>query len=449
MRAFILAIALVAAICNADANYDAMFVTYKQKFNRHYSSASEEAQRRAIFETNMRSAAELEKTNPHARFGMNEYTDVDAKEFKSTHHNADFSKVLKNRKPIEYTAVQASTGIDWRTKGAVTHVKNQLQCGGCWSFSTTGNIEGQWFLAGHKLVSLSEQELLSCDLTGGDQGCGGGLMDYAFEWLVSAKNGIIETAASYPFVSGSGTAPACNQQGRVNGAQITGHHDLPASESSIAAYCAANGPVSIGVDAASFQTYSGGVLSNCIDGQLDHAVLIVGFSDTSSPPYWIIKNSWGPSWGEQGYIRVEKGTGQCGLQKAASSSLVTKNGPPVPTGGPTPPSPPSPATPAPFNPPTPPTPPTPTGKNYTVEICSDNQCSQCQKYNFPQGDCIDESFNGDSFSATCYDLGFKLDVNTYVGSEKCSGTPSNQKIMADTCYENVDKKTYLKFKCPF
>jgi C1A family cysteine protease len=330
-----------------DRDFDADFAKYKSKFLKSYASAAEEAVARKAYEENMQWAAELKSRNPHATFGETAYTDFPRASFKATHHNANFSQHMKNRKPIQYrvhTQGQA-TAIDWRARGAVTGVKNQQQCGGCWSFSTTGNIEGQWFLAGNPLTSLSEQELLSCDTTGGNNGCDGGLMDYAFQWLINSQQGTIVTASSYPFVSGDGAVPSCSLSGTTPGATISSYNDLAQDESQIAAYVYDNGPVSIGVDAASFQTYTGGILTDCQyngPNSLDHAVLIVGYDDTVSVPYWIVKNQWGTSWGESGYIRLAKGSNQCGLADAATSSIVSASsaGRRFPVNPPLPPTPP-------------------------------------------------------------------------------------------------------------
>jgi cathepsin F/cysteine peptidase B len=219
--------------------------------------------------------------------------------------------------------VKAATGssIDWREKGAVTAVKNQGQCGSCWAFSSTGSIEAQWFLAGHPLVSVSEQELVSCDKT--DSGCDGGLMDNAWTWLVEKEKGEIATEASYPYVSGNGDVPRCELP-KTTGATISGHEDLPTNEDQMATWMLTNGPISIAVDATSWQTYTSGIMTNCISTQVDHGVLAVGFDDNNEPPYWIIKNSWAADWGEKGYIRVKKGANECLITTVPCSSKVTK-----------------------------------------------------------------------------------------------------------------------------
>jgi cysteine peptidase B len=300
---------------------------YKQQFGKKYATPEEESRREVTFQTNMRRAAELAKRNPLAAFGANEYTDMSADEFK-VYHNADryfkgYAAKRSGAKLTSFTAEQDAarpTSVDWRSKGAVTYVKNQGQCGSCWSFSTTGNIEGQWFLAGNKLVALSEQEFVSCDTI--DSGCNGGLMDNAFTWVVQSRGGWVTLESAYPYVSGAGQVPACSISGKPKVAQITGHQDFQNSESAMATALSTNGPISIGVDASSWQTYSGGILTDCTSTQVDHGVLLVGYDLSYSTPYWIIKNSWGPSWGEQGFIRVAYGSDQCLITTAPSSSIA-------------------------------------------------------------------------------------------------------------------------------
>ena len=215
--------------------------------------------------------------------------------------------------------------IDWRTKGAVTPVKNQGSCGSCWSFSTTGNIEGQQFIHNKKLTPLSEQMLVSCDKT--DSGCNGGLMDNAFNWLIKNRKGQIVTSAAYPYVSGSGSNPAC-RAGELDkmavGATITSYTHLAKSEDTLAAYVLKTGPIAIALDASSFKSYTSGIMTNCVSSRMNHAVLAVGFNDNNVPPYWIIKNSWGTSWGEKGYIRIAKGSNQCLLNSYSTTAVVKK-----------------------------------------------------------------------------------------------------------------------------
>jgi len=274
----------------------------------------------------MKKAEQLSALNPQATFGASPYADYTEAEFKKYHNAEKHYKAAKadRPKPIvmseEERKVANGEKVDWRQKGAVTPVKNQGQCGSCWSFSTTGGIEGQWFLAGNPLTSLSEQELVSCDTT--DDGCQGGLMQNAFKWLLDNKDGKIVTEDSYPYVSGMGNVPSCDLSGKKFGAQINGQLNVQKTEDDMAAWVYKNGPLSIAVDATSWQTYTGGIMTNCQSTQVDHGVLIVGFDDANSTPYWIVKNSWGPTWGEEGYIRVKKGSDECLITYDPTSSTV-------------------------------------------------------------------------------------------------------------------------------
>jgi C1A family cysteine protease len=328
MRAIAIVLAVLAAAhCVAAARGSHMsWDQWKAHYKRAYTPA-EDARRAAVYDDNMRTAAQLEARNPLAEFGVSPFADLTAAEFKSTYHNGDeyFKAEAERRRTsprpdpsAAHLKAPAVQKIDWRTKGAVTYVKNQAQCGSCWSFSATGNIEGQWFLAGNKLVAVSEQELVSCDTT--DSGCNGGLMDNAFAWLINNRGGWITGENDYPYVSGNGEVPACDLTGKPKRAQIASYHDVETTESAMAAFCAARGPGSIGVVATSFQTYSSGILTHCISQQVDHGVLIVGFDLTYSTPYWIIKNSWAASWGESGYIRVAYGSDQCLITSGPTSS---------------------------------------------------------------------------------------------------------------------------------
>jgi cathepsin F/cysteine peptidase B len=323
MKSVLLLVA-VLAVCTSASLVDE-WKAWKVKYNKTYASAEEEASRLKIFEANTQKAAELQKRNPHARFGGNVYMDMSAKEFKIRHSAEAYFRTdlaLRAKKPA-FTANMSSAApqsFDWRARGAVTGIKNQGQCGSCWSFSTTGNIEGQWAIAGHGLTSLSEQELVSCDTT--DSGCQGGLPTNAFQWLISAQSGQIVTEGTYPYVSGDGYAPPCALGGQTVGAQIAGFRYVTQAEGSMINWLVTYGPISIGVDAETWQTYGGGVMTDCYGTSLDHAVLIVGYDLSASPAYWIVKNQWGTSWGEGGYILLQYGTNQCGITQDPTSAYV-------------------------------------------------------------------------------------------------------------------------------
>jgi len=306
-------------------------------------------------------------------------------------------------------------------------VKNQGDCGSCWSFSTTGGIEGQWFLAGNTLTSLSEQELVSCDTI--DAGCNGGLMDNAFTWLLQANNGSIVTEASYPYVSGNGQVPACSMTGTTFGAQITSYKNIAPehSEATMAAFVLASGPLSIGCYAQTWQSYTGGIVTNCPAQQMDHGVLIVGYDDNNSPPYWIIKNSWGPTWGEAGYIRVQKGTGQCSIGQYQTTSIVNGAGP----------------TPAPAGPTN--APPSPVGSQFVQATCTDAGCQSCTEQKFPTNTCIKR--NHASYIVSCESNGLLIQE---FDSKDCSGASRLQSQPADVCaivFGTFDSASFVTQYC--
>lgn len=324
MKVAILCIALVAVYGRTLRDEIRMFNDFKGVFNKHYSAA-EEATRFTCFSENLK-VIDQRNSKGHEMHGVNQFTDLCADEFRAAFLGLVASNnTLKHSKGTFQAVEGMSTpaAIDWRTKGAVTPVKNQGQCGSCWSFSATGNMEGQWQIAGNTLVGLSEEELVQCSHNGGNAGCQGGLMDNAFDWVVT--NGGIDSEADYPYNSGTGVTGTCQEDKLKNYvAHFTGHQDIAKSETAMEQFVGASGPLAIGVDALSWQFYIGGIMKLCIGKQLDHGVLIVGYDTTHTPPYWIIKNSWGASWGENGYIRVEKGRNECGLTQAASTSIAAK-----------------------------------------------------------------------------------------------------------------------------
>jgi C1A family cysteine protease len=225
-------------------------------------------------------------------------------------------------------------GWDWVEKGAVTKVKDQGQCGSCWSFGTTGDIEGVTFLKTGKLTSLSEQQLVACDKKQ-DQGCNGGLQEDAFVYV---KNTGLTTEANYPYTSGKGKRGYCLEAKIKKPLQkIKGFTQISKTgkgEAGIKDPLTKNGPITIGIDASPMQDYKQGIDSpvncspnkgcGCTADSLDHAVLMVGYGQGqlkgSTVSYWKIKNSWNSDWGEEGYYRIEAGHNKCGLAMDAVHS---------------------------------------------------------------------------------------------------------------------------------
>jgi len=419
-----LVVATVLVLC-ALADTRDEFSAFKAKYNKKYASAAEEARRLGIFEANMKKAALLNKANPLARFGANQFADLSAEEFKVRHNSQDlYAKAVAQQKPVaslysEEDIKGLPSTFDWRSKNAVTAVKDQGQCGSCWSFSTTGNIEGQWAIAKGQLVALSEQQLVSCDTI--DQGCNGGLMNSAFDWLLANTKGGIVSEASYPYVSGGGDAPACDSSKTTYAATINGHQDLPHDENQMAAALVKGGPIAIAVDASAWQLYFGGVMTACGGSALDHGVLLVGYDLTASTPYWIIKNSWNAGWGEGGYIWVAKDSDQCWLTHYPVTSIVNATTPP-------------------------PSPPAPVPKGSFGHIsCDDNNCQTgCEQQIWQQGECV--SYDGVSFTAVCQSNG--LSVTAYYNSLNCTGASQVSVQPVNQCVENDNDFNYYQNVCP-
>jgi C1A family cysteine protease len=210
------------------------------------------------------------------------------------------------------------TSVDWSTKGAVTGVKDQGNCGSCWSFSATGALEGAYEIKYGTLVSFSEQNLVSCDTI--DSACNGGLMDNAFSW--TKTNGGLCTESGYPYTSGTtGQKGACTTTCSKNtGVAPKSFTDVAKNSDSALMTALVQQPVSIAIQAnqPAFQSYKSGVLTGTCGSNLDHGVLAVGYGTwTDGTDYYKVKNSWGTSWGMSGYILIQRGNpqrcGECGI----------------------------------------------------------------------------------------------------------------------------------------
>lgn len=329
---------------NSENGLIRLFDLWLGKHGKLYGSHEEKARRFQIFRTNLDYIhAHNKNSSSRFRLGLNKFADLTNEEFKSRYfgknsrqwrdkrrtelEGAEFRSILKQRVGSQSSSYSTASSLDWRTKGVVTGVKDQGQCGSCWAFSTTGAIEGVNAISTGKLVSLSEQELVDCDAT--NYGCEGGDMDYAFTWVI--KNGGIDTEKDYSY---TGIDSTCNTKKEAKKiVSIDGYTDVDSEDSALLSAVGSR-PVSVGIDgsAMDFQLYSGGIYDgDCSSNpdDIDHAVLVVGYSATNGKDYWIVKNSWGTDWGIDGYFYVLRNTelpyGVCAINAMASYPTKTES----------------------------------------------------------------------------------------------------------------------------
>merc|ERR1711997_130443 len=306
------------------------FKSFKQQFDKRYKTSLEEAIRLKTYEKNVDyiNKHNLEAANGLHTFylGLNEYADLSTEEWELFLLGTDVYEFGVYETENEIIDENLPTSVDWREKGYVTNVKNQGHCGSCWAFSATGSMEGAWFKKSNSLVSLSEQNLVDCDKE--SLGCKGGSMELAFKYVM--KTGGIDTEESYPY---KGVNGHCNYTKDNVGASITSFKNVKSNnEKALQKAVAEVGPVSIGIDASkpSFHLYKEGIYYEkaCSSTHLDHGVLVVGYGEDKdrnkeNGEYWIVKNSWGTTWGMKGYIHMSRNkNNNCGIASDASYPIA-------------------------------------------------------------------------------------------------------------------------------
>jgi len=318
-------LALAAAIKIGEESLSKrQFQEFKRKFNKSYATPEEENLRFNNFRASLIRAAKSQAQNPKARFGVTKFSDLSEEEFARFYRMPNLKNMLASyEKPAEknFSAPAKAnvrgcspdpTNYDWNSCGVVTPVYNQGQCGSCWAFSATETIESYYALGGGSLTELSPEQIVDCDTGGEDQGCNGGFPSGAYQYVEQA--GGMDPLSDYPYTAGEGESGSCQFNAGEVVAKVTGYTSV-SGESGLYQQTSSSsgGPVSVCVDASSWQDYSGGVLTSC-GTDVDHCVQLTGYSNYGqSGSYWLVRNSWGEDWGESGYIWVQIGEDLCAI----------------------------------------------------------------------------------------------------------------------------------------
>ena len=328
MNKFILL--LILSLVSCDDNDQIIYRHFKsfvKKYDKKYSSMEEYLARFKVFRENY--LTNLKNGQQKYDVGITKFSDMTPDEFAKTFLNFKpnanaFHNIEAVR--LKQTNDLAPDAFDWRDKGVVTDVKNQSGCGSCWSFGTTGNLEGLYALKKGVIKTFSEQFLIDCDTQ--DNGCEGGYMINAFDWI--KENGGFMSEEDYPFTGQKGT---CKQDpSKFVDMKVVGYVKLgfplgnllfPCDENEMKEFLYQTGPLAVAINAAPLQYYTGGIIDddNCSNADINHAVTLVGYG-TDSKDYWIVKNSWGKNWGENGYFRIARGKATCGINYYVISATV-------------------------------------------------------------------------------------------------------------------------------
>lgn len=312
---------------------DYTFEKYCQEHGKSYPKPEERKLRQSIFEQRL---AAIKAHNADAskswKQGVNHLTDRTESELKALYKGTQPGLASKRVPSRRVNMAALPTSVDWRSKGIISNVKDQGRCGSCWSFASTENVESYYALKYNNLPVLSEQQILDCtpnpNECGGTGGCGGGTVELAYQ-RIQAMGGL-SSEWTYPYTSYYGDNSQCNVSRVSPVAQLVGYVNLPSNENSMVLnHLATTGPLAITIDASQWSGYEEGVFDGCnqTNPDLDHGVQLVGYgTDPSQGDYWLVRNSWSPQWGENGYIRIRRTTTpRCGLDLKPLDGDACKN----------------------------------------------------------------------------------------------------------------------------
>ncbi|XP_008277709.1 cathepsin O [Stegastes partitus] len=297
------------------------FDSFRAKFHRVYDFSSDEYSRRHLYyqnATERHTYLNTFSTGPQAaKYGINQFSDLSQKEFRDL-----YLRAIHDRAPLfsGLSIKQLPAKFDWRDKSVVAPVQDQLSCGSCWAFSVVGAIQSVQAIGGSQLERLSVQQIVDCCFQ--NEGCDGGSTTKALKWLQQTRMKLV-TQSEYPYKAKTGICHFFSpSHGGVAVKNFTAQ-DFSGQEEAMMGQLVEHGPLAAIVDAVSWQDYLGGIIQHhCSSRWSNHAVLIVGYDTTGDIPYWIVQNSWGTRWGNEGYVYIKIGGNICGIADSVAAVFL-------------------------------------------------------------------------------------------------------------------------------
>uniref|UniRef100_M8B4D7 Oryzain alpha chain n=1 Tax=Aegilops tauschii TaxID=37682 RepID=M8B4D7_AEGTA len=319
----LLSVAAAADMSRSEEEMRRMHAEWMAEHGRVYNATGEGKRRFEVFRDNLR---DIDQHNAAAdagvhsfRLGLNPFSDLTYEEFQSRYLGAQTKPQRERKLSVSLQAevnVELAESVDWRKKGAVGPVKNQGSCSSAWAFAATATIEGINQIVTGDMIPLSAQELLDCTSRYGNDGCDGGLALHAFEFIIHNRG--IASEEDYPYQASQNRCDPEKQKSRV--VTIDGYENVPSNSEKSLQKAVANQPiVAMIMVSDSFASYAGGIFNGDCEfkGSVNHEVVVIGYGTGDGNDYWIVRNSWGASWGENGYIRmkrnIEASSGMCGI----------------------------------------------------------------------------------------------------------------------------------------